>query len=63
MEPLIVGLPVYNTGTIVPIAPIGVVLPICSTNKYRVSGPIDFYEGSITPVGAISTIAPHLLVV
>jgi hypothetical protein len=40
-------------GAIVPIAPIGVVLLICSTNKYRVSGPIDFYVGSTTPIGAI----------
>jgi hypothetical protein len=50
-------------GDIVPIAPIGVVLLICSTNKYRVLGPIDFYVGSTTPIGAIGTIAPHLLVV
>jgi hypothetical protein len=39
------------------------VLPICSTNKYRVSGPTDFYVGSTTPIGAIGTIAPQLLVV
>jgi hypothetical protein len=50
-------------GDTVPIAPIGVVPPICSTNKYRVSGPIDFYVGSTTPIGAIGTIAPRLLVV
>jgi hypothetical protein len=48
---------------IVLIAPIGVVLPICSTNRYRISGPIDFYIGSTTPISAIGTIAPHLLVV
>jgi hypothetical protein len=39
------------------------VLQICSTNKYQVSEPIDFYVGSTTPIGAIGTIAPHLLVV
>jgi hypothetical protein len=47
---------ITDDGSIVPTAPIGVVLPIFSTNKYRVSGPIDFYIGSTTPIGAIGTI-------
>ncbi len=50
-------------GAIVPIAPIGLVLPICSTNKYQVSGLVDFCVGSTTPIGANGTIAPHLFVV
>jgi hypothetical protein len=40
----------------VSVAPIGVVLPICSTNKYRVSEPKDFYVDSTTPIGAIGSI-------